>query len=94
MLHVSGYCLLREAAAGAAIAAARHARRVTLDLASAHDIELFGVERFSERVRALAPQLIFANAAERDVMGDLDAAWVIKLGARGGDLPRGALRRH
>ena len=89
VLHVSGYCLLREAAAGAAIAAARHARRVTLDLASAHDIELFGVERFSERVRALAPQLIFANAAERDVMGDLDAAWVIKLGARGAIFPEG-----
>jgi hypothetical protein len=42
VLHVSGYCLLREPMAQAAIEAARHARRVTVDLASAHDIELLG----------------------------------------------------
>jgi sugar/nucleoside kinase (ribokinase family) len=42
VLHVSGYCLLREPMADAAIEAATHARRVTVDLASAHDIQLVG----------------------------------------------------
>jgi ribokinase len=89
VLHVSGYCLLREPAAQAAIAAARLARRVTLDLASAHDIELFGIERFTERVRQLRPELIFANEVERDAVPGLDAGWVIKLGARGAIFPEG-----
>jgi sugar/nucleoside kinase (ribokinase family) len=73
VLHVSGYCLLRDSVAEAAIAAARLASRVTLDLASANDIELFGPERFLERVRELAPDLIFANEAERAVMPELGA---------------------
>ncbi len=89
VLHVSGYCLLRESTARAAIAAARWAPRVTLDLASAHDIELMGVARFTQRVRELAPDLIFANRAERAVMPDLGVAWVIKLGAEGAIFPEG-----
>lgn len=91
VLHVSGYCLLRERSAEAAITAAGWARRVTLDLASAHDIELLGVERFGERVRALAPDLVFANQAEHRVMADLDAVWVIKHGAGGASFPEGHL---
>lgn len=89
VLHVSGYCLLRDSAAATAIAAARLARRVTLDLASAHDIELFGPERFAELIRQLAPALVFANEAERAVLPDLETAWVIKLGARGAIFPEG-----
>jgi ribokinase len=87
VLHVSGYCLLREPAAATAIAAARLARRVTLDLASAHDIELFGVERFAGLIRALDPDLVFANEAERAVLPDIRTQWVIKLGARGAIFP-------
>lgn len=89
VLHVSGYSLLRDPAAEAAIAAARLARRVTLDLASAHDIEHFGRDRFAERVLALSPDLVFANAAERAAVPDLDVSWVIKLGARGASFPEG-----
>ena len=89
VLHVSGYCLLREPTAKAAIAAARLARRVSLDLASAHDIERFGVGRFTDLVRELGPDLVFANEAERAVVPDLDAVWVIKLGARGAIFPEG-----
>jgi ribokinase len=89
VLHVSGYCLLREETGAAAIAAARLARRVTLDLASAHDIELYGVERFSARVRALGPDLVFANEAERAAVPELEANWVIKLGSRGASFPEG-----
>ena len=89
VLHVSGYCLLREPMAQAAIEAARRARRVTVDLASAHDIELVGARAFAARLDALAPGLAFATEAERDVVPGFDAAWVIKLGARGARFPEG-----
>jgi ribokinase len=89
VLHVSGYCLLREPMAQAAIEAARHARRVTVDLASAHDIELLGADRFTERLKALGPDLAFATESERAAVPNFDAAWVIKLGARGARFPEG-----
>ena len=50
VLHVSGYCLLREPMAAAAIEAARPRTRVTVDLASAHDIEIVGAEQFAARL--------------------------------------------
>jgi ribokinase len=89
VLHVSGYCLLREPMAQAAIEAARHARRVTVDLASAHDIELLGADRFTDRLEALGPDLAFATEAERAAVPNFDAAWVIKFGARGARFPEG-----
>jgi ribokinase len=89
VLHVSGYCLLREPMAQAAIEAARHARRVTVDLASAHDIELLGADQFTERLEALGPDLAFATESERAAVPNFDAAWVIKLGALGARFPEG-----
>jgi sugar/nucleoside kinase (ribokinase family) len=89
VLHVSGYCLLREPLAAAAIAAARLARRVTVDLASAHDIEILGAERFIERLVALAPDLAFATETERAAVPGFDTDWVIKRGARGASFPEG-----
>jgi ribokinase len=89
VLHVSGYCLLREPMAEAAIEAARLAPRVTVDLASAHDIELLGAERFGARLRALAPELAFATERERAVVPAFDTNWVIKLGADGARFPEG-----
>jgi ribokinase len=89
VLHVSGYCLLRESMAEAAIEAARLARRVSVDLASAHDIDLIGAERFAARLDALAPDLAFATEAERAAVPGFDATWVIKLGARGARFPEG-----
>jgi sugar/nucleoside kinase (ribokinase family) len=89
VLHVSGYSLLRQPEAEAAIAAARLARRVTLDLASAPDIERFGHERFTELARSLGPELVFANQAERDAVPGLESDWVIKLGAAGASFPEG-----
>ena len=77
--------------ARAALAAARAARRVTLDLASAQDIERYGAERFSSLVRELGADLIFANEAERAAVPRLTApAWVLKRGARGAVFPEGA----
>ncbi len=89
VLHVSGYCLLREPMAEAAIEAARLARRVTVDLASAHDIEILGARRFLARLRALGPDLAFATEAERAAVPGFDAGWVIKLGRRGAVFPEG-----
>ena len=89
VLHVSGYCLLREPMADAATEAARLARRVTVDLASAHDIEIVGAAQFAARLAALEPDVVFATEAEQAVLPDFDATWVIKLGARGARFPEG-----
>ena len=89
VLHVSGYCLLREPMAGAAVDAARLARRVTVDLASAHDIEIVGAGQFTARLRDLGPDLVFATEQERAAVPEFDANWVIKLGARGARFPEG-----
>ncbi len=83
VLHVSGYCLLREPMAQAAIEAARLVPRVTVDLASAHDIELVGARRFTARLQALGAELAFATESERAAVPDFDTTWVIKLGAGG-----------
>jgi sugar/nucleoside kinase (ribokinase family) len=89
VLHVSGYCLLREPMAEAAIEAARLAPRVTVDLASAHDIAIVGAAVVTARLQALAPDLAFATEAERAAVPEFDAAWVIKLGAHGARFPEG-----
>jgi len=89
VLHVSGYSLLREPMAGAAIEAGRAARRVTVDLASAHDIQIVGASEFTARLEALAPDLVFATEAERAAVPDFDATWVVKLGVRGARFPEG-----
>jgi ribokinase len=89
VLHVSGYCLLREPMAEVAIEAARQARRVTVDLASAHDIELVGAKRVVTRLKALGAELAFATEAERAAVPEFETTWVIKLGARGARFPEG-----
>lgn len=89
VLHVSGYCLMAEPMAEAAIYAASHAHRVTVDLASARDIELLGAQTFTSRLDALGPDLVFATEAERAAVSDFDTSWVIKLGARGAIFPEG-----
>jgi sugar/nucleoside kinase (ribokinase family) len=65
---------------------------VTVDLASAHDIEILGPERFTARLEALGPALAFATEAERAAVPDFDTTWVIKLGARGARFPEGFYR--
>jgi sugar/nucleoside kinase (ribokinase family) len=75
--------------AEAAIEAARHARRVTVDLASVRDIEIVGARLFTARLEALAPDLAFATEPERAAVPGFDTSWVIKLGARGARFPEG-----
>jgi ribokinase len=83
VLHVSGYSLLTEpiasAAAAAAQAARRHGAQVSLDLAT----WALASDGFRERVRALAPDVVFANERERSVVDELDTRWVLKRGAGG-----------
>ena len=83
-LHVPGYSLVREPLASAAVAAARRAARVSLDLSSTAAVTQVGVPRFRELARALAPSVVFANEAEDALVGPLAAETVVvKRGARG-----------
>jgi len=83
VLHVSGYSLLREPIASAAEAAARHARshgaRVSADVSTWTLVD----DRFRARMRALAPDLVFATEREHEAIGELETRWIVKRGARG-----------
>jgi ribokinase len=82
-LHLSGYALLREPAAAAALRAAQLARGfgalVSVDLSSWSLID----KAFVARIRGAAPDIVFATERERQVFGGLDASWVVKRGALG-----------
>jgi sugar/nucleoside kinase (ribokinase family) len=86
VLHLSGYSLLRDPIADACVSAASFAReqgaQVAVDISTWTLID----DRFRERVRAIAPDVVFATEAERDVVGPLDTRWVVKRGARGLDV--------
>jgi sugar/nucleoside kinase (ribokinase family) len=87
-LHVSGYALLVEPVRSAALRAGGLARtegaRISVDLASWSAIRDSAAAGFSEAVRALAPDVVFANEDEERVVGRLvDAVWILKRGARG-----------
>jgi sugar/nucleoside kinase (ribokinase family) len=82
-LHVSGYALLLEPIASAALRAGGLAREagasVSLDLSSWTLID----DAFRDRVRALAPDVVFAVEREREALGELETRWVEKRGADG-----------
>jgi len=86
VLHLSGYSLLREPIASASIAAAalarEHGAQVTVDVSTWTLVD----DAFKERVRAIAPEIVFATEAERDAVGALGTRWVLKRGARGLDV--------
>jgi sugar/nucleoside kinase (ribokinase family) len=83
VLHLSGYSLLREPIASASDAAAvfarEHGAQIAVDISTWTLVD----DAFRARVRALAPDVIFATERERDVFGSLDARWVVKRGADG-----------
>jgi sugar/nucleoside kinase (ribokinase family) len=90
VLHLSGYALLREPVAGAALLAARLAReqgaRVSVDVAAWTEIRSYGPVRFRELLDELAPDVLFATEAEWELLGGayLSApVGVLKRGARG-----------
>jgi ribokinase len=83
-LHVPGYSVVRSPLRETALAVAAPAPRVSFDLSSTAAIEAFGVDRFRETVAELGPEVVFANEAEAELVGELDAPTVvIKRGDRG-----------
>jgi ribokinase len=86
VLHLSGYSLLRDPLASASVTAAalarEHGAQVAVDISTWTLVD----EAFRERVRALAPDVVFATEAERDAVGDLDTRWVVKRGRDGLDV--------
>jgi ribokinase len=82
-LHLSGYALLTEPVAGAALRAAQLARAegaaVSVDLSAWSLID----ESFRERVRRCEPETVLATEAECDAFGSLETSWVVKRGAAG-----------
>ena len=90
VLHLSGYALLREPIASAALLAARLAReqgaRVSVDVAAWTEIRRYGPVEFRELLDELAPDVLFATEAEWELLGGsyLSApVGVLKRGARG-----------
>jgi sugar/nucleoside kinase (ribokinase family) len=89
-LHLSGYALLAEPIAEAALAAARLARgrgaRIAVDLSSWSAIRAYGAERFRANLDAVAPDVVFANEPEWEMVGGdyaLAETAVVKRGSRG-----------
>jgi sugar/nucleoside kinase (ribokinase family) len=92
-LHLSGYALLAEPIAEAALAAARLARvrdaRVAVDLSSWSAIRAYGPDRFRANLDAAAPDVVFANEPEWEMVGGayaLAETAIVKRGSRGVEL--------
>jgi ribokinase len=83
VLHLSGYALLRDPAASAALRGVELARRagarISVDLSSWTLVD----ETFRTRVRRCEPDTVFATEPERGAFGPLEAAWVLKRGPDG-----------
>ena len=89
-LHISGYALMATPIDGAAFRAAALARgngaRVSVDLSAWTRIREYGPARFRDQIEQLAPDVIFANEAEWEIVGaayGLAPTAVVKRGARG-----------
>ena len=90
VLHLSGYALLREPIAQAALLAARLARergaRVSVDVAAWTEIRDYGPGQFRALIDELTPDVLFATEAEWELLGGayLTApVGVLKRGRRG-----------
>ncbi len=90
-LHVAGYSLVTSPLRETALAAAAQAPRTSVDLSSTAAIETAGVDAFRSALEALRPEVAFANEAEAELVGELQAETVVvKRGARGCVVRRGA----
>jgi len=90
VLHLSGYSLMRTPIDEAALRGAELARaagaRISVDLSAWTRIRAFGAKAFRERVESLAPDFVFANEPEWEIVGGayaLARTAVVKRGARG-----------
>lgn len=90
VVHLSGYSLLRTPIDTAALHAVKLARadgaRVSVDLSAWPRIRDFGPDAFLTRLDAIAPDVVFGNEPEWEVLGDayeVARTAVIKRGAHG-----------
>ena len=83
VVHVSGYSLLVEPLAGAAIRTGELARGHGAQLSADVSTWTLVDDDFRERLRTLAPDVVFASEREREAVGELDTRWVLKRGAAG-----------
>jgi sugar/nucleoside kinase (ribokinase family) len=86
--HLPAYSLVRQPIGDAALAAARAAReagaRISLDLSGTSAVAELGVEAFRRIAGELAPDVVFGNEDEFELVGEVAApVVVVKRGARG-----------
>jgi ribokinase len=89
-LHVSGYSLLAQPIAEAALSATALARArgasISVDLSSWSSIHEYGADRFRANLDAVGPDVVFANEPEWEMVGGayaLAETSVVKRGSRG-----------
>src|SRR5215203_2684928 len=87
VLHLSGYALMREPIASAAVQAAAAAReggaRVSADLSSWTHVERYG-GTMRPALESVAPDIVFGNEREWQSLGGFDATTrIVKRGASG-----------
>ena len=83
-LHLPAYSLVAAPVAGAAIAAAALAPRLSVDLSSTAALRAYGAGRFRDLLSRLRPAVALGNEAEAAMLGDLpDCEVVVKLGPSG-----------
>lgn len=83
-LHLPGYSLVAAPLSQTALAAAARVPRVSVDLSSTAAIEAAGLTQFRSAVAEARPEVVFANEAEAELVGDVEAQTVVvKRGAHG-----------
>ena len=83
-LHLPGYSLVGPPLRETALAAAGLAPRTSVDLSSTAAVRAAGVEEFQALLHRLRPSVVFANEAEAELVGRVDAETVaVKRGPRG-----------
>jgi sugar/nucleoside kinase (ribokinase family) len=83
-LHLPAYSLVVEPIRTAAVEAAGRVPLVSIDLSSTTAIEAAGVQQFRALLGELQPDIVFANEAEAELLGDFPArTLVVKRGAQG-----------
>lgn len=83
-LHLPAYSLVRQPVQGAALAAARHLPRVSVDLSSTAVLRDYGVAAFRDLLSELRPEVVFGTEPETELVGQVaGAVMVVKLGERG-----------
>jgi ribokinase len=82
-LHVPAYSLAREPLRATALAAAKRAPRVSVDLSSTAAIEEMGVATLRALLAEVRPALVLASQAEAELVGALEAETVVVHSASG-----------